>query len=77
MKSLIMDFLILYDTKDINDIIHIIEHQTDGRKIEQEHDGMGKTALVCSQCTLHDTACQSVYVTSTFRARQHIGYKKG
>ena len=67
MISPIMDFLMLYDIKDVNDIRHIIENKADGSKIEQEHDGMGKTALVCSQCTLQDTACQSDYVTSKFR----------
>jgi hypothetical protein len=69
-----MDFFMLYDT---NDIRHIIEHQADGSKIEQKHDGMGKTALVCSQCTLHDTGCQSGYVTSKFWVRQHVAYKNG
>ena len=69
-----MDFLMLYD---INDIRHITEHQADGSKIEQEHDGMGKTAVVCSQCTLQHTVCQSGYVTSRFRVRQHVVYKNG
>ena len=54
-----MDFLTLYDINYVNGVRHVIEHQADGSKIEQEHDGMGKTALVCSQCTLQDTACQS------------------
>jgi hypothetical protein len=77
MKSPIMDFLILYDINDIRDMRHIIEHQADGSKIEQEHDGMGKTALVCSQCTLHDAACLSGYVTSKFWVRQHVACKNG
>jgi len=64
----------LYDINNINDIRHNTEHEADGSSIEQEHDGVGKTALVCSQCTLQDTACQSGYVTSTFRVRQHVAY---
>jgi len=68
---------LLDSINDIKDVRHITEHQADGSKVEQEHDGTGKTAVVCSQCTLHDTACQSGYVTSTFRVRQHVAYKKG
>ena len=59
METPIMDFLTLYDINYVNGVRHVIEHQADGSKIEQEHDGMGRTALVCSQCTLQDTACQS------------------
>jgi hypothetical protein len=67
--SPIIYLLMLYD---IIDIRHFIEHQGNSRKIEQEHDGMSKTALVGSQCTLQGTACQSGYVSSTFCVRQHV-----
>jgi len=77
MKMPVMNFLMLYHMNYMNDIRHVIEHQADGSKIEQEHDGVGKTALVCSQCTLEDTAFQSGYVTSTFRVRQHVAYWNG
>jgi hypothetical protein len=39
--------------------------------MKPEHNGMGKTAQACSQCTWQDTACQWQYVTSTFWLRQH------
>jgi hypothetical protein len=77
MKSSITDLLMLYDINNIKDIRHIIGHQADGSKIEQEHDGMGNTALVCSQYTLQGIACQSGYVASTFWVRQHVANKNG